>query len=258
MNIYKKTAEWNTVPNPYKLKGHNNIKFHWYKKAHVRNAWDNTDMHWSQAFSAYDAVQTGGKTLVSGTATVNGVHFYIIGDASQYEMAYHGYHDLKTSAYFEQPKIGYVTKSIPTYDVGTENSLISNDGYEGMVLSEGIVDIPAKQTILIPSHHDPVELFGTEYVPIIFTNHGATGGTLIKYSDFKKYVKSGEGHKFLDNGYINYQKNNYVYSKENDVKYSVKYESRKLKSAKRRKAYETAIISDLKYDAKMQHKHGLA
>ena len=34
-------------------------------------------MHWSQAFSAYDAVQTGGKTLVSGTATVNGVHFYI-------------------------------------------------------------------------------------------------------------------------------------------------------------------------------------
>lgn len=162
MNIYKKIAEWNTVPNPYKLKGHNNIKFHWYKKAHVRNAWDNTDMHWSQAFSAYDAVQTGGKTLVSGTATVNGVHFYIIGDASQYEMAYHGYHDLKTSAYFEQPKIGYVTKSIPTYDVGTENSLISNDGYEGMVLSEGIVDIPAKQTILIPSHHDPVELFGTE------------------------------------------------------------------------------------------------
>ena len=58
-----------------------------------------------------------------------------------------------------------------------------------MVLSEGIVDIPAKQTILIPSHHDPVELFGTEYVPIIFTNHGATGGTLIKYSDFKKYVE---------------------------------------------------------------------
>ena len=75
-----------------------------------------------------------------------------------------------------------------------------------MILSEGIVDIPAKQTILIPSHHDPVELFGTEYVPIIFTNHGATGGTLIKYSDLKKYVKSGEGHKFLDNGYINYQK----------------------------------------------------
>ena len=28
----QKTAEWNTVPNPYKLKGHNNIKFHWYKK----------------------------------------------------------------------------------------------------------------------------------------------------------------------------------------------------------------------------------
>ena len=53
-------------------------------------------MHWSQAFSAYDAVQTGGKILVSGTATVNGVHFYFIGDASQYEMAYHGYQDLKT------------------------------------------------------------------------------------------------------------------------------------------------------------------
>lgn len=52
-------------------------------------------MHWSQAFSAYDAVQTDRKTLVSGTATVNGVHFYIIGDASQYEMVYHGYHDLK-------------------------------------------------------------------------------------------------------------------------------------------------------------------
>lgn len=38
----------------------------------------------------------------------------------------------------------------------------------------------------------------------------------------------------------------------------IKYESRKLKSAKRRKAYERAIISDLKYDAKMQHKYGLA
>ena len=73
-----------------------------------------------------------------------------------------------------------------------------------------------------------------------------------------KELKIREGHKFLDNGYINYQKNNHVYSKENDVKYSVKYESRKLKSAKRRKVYEKAIISDLKYDAKMQHKYGLA
>lgn len=139
-------------------------------------------MHWSQAFSAYDAVQTGGKILVSGTATVNGVHFYIIGDASHLSW-------LSRFKNNEQPKIGYVTKSIPTYDVGTENSLISNDGYEGMVLSEGIVDIPAKQTILIPSHHDPVELFGTEYVPIIFTNHGATGGTLIKYSDLKNMLR---------------------------------------------------------------------
>ena len=85
-------------------------------------------------------------------------------------------------------------------------------------------------------------MFGTEYVPIIFTNHGATGGTLIKYSDFKKYVKSGKGHKFLDNGYINYQKNNHVYSKENDVKYSVKYESRKLKSAKRRKHMKKLLL----------------
>ena len=31
-----KTATWNTTPNPYKLNGHNNIKFHWYKKAHVQ------------------------------------------------------------------------------------------------------------------------------------------------------------------------------------------------------------------------------
>lgn len=29
-----------------------------------------------------------------------------------------------------------------------------------------------------------------------------------------KELKIGEGHKFLDNGYINYQKNNHVYSKE--------------------------------------------
>lgn len=28
---YSKTASWNSTPNPYKLNGHNNIKFHWYK-----------------------------------------------------------------------------------------------------------------------------------------------------------------------------------------------------------------------------------
>lgn len=70
----EKTSNWHTVANPYNLNGKNNIKFHWYKKAHIRNAWENTDMHLSQAVNAKDeGTVPGGKITVWGTATVNGV-----------------------------------------------------------------------------------------------------------------------------------------------------------------------------------------
>lgn len=255
-----KIASWNTTPNPYKLNGHNNIKFHWYKKAHVRGAWDNTDTQGSQAINAVsDTSGIGGKTTVMGTATVNGVHYFITGDANENQMIYRGTRNLEPSTYFEQPKIDYVTKTIHTYQMGNENSNIDNDGYSGMVLSKGIVNIKANHTIMIPSHHNPVELFGTKYVPVISNNDtGTTGTTLIKYSDFQNYVTSGEGHTFNYNGVTNYQKNGRVYSKEKDVYQAAKIESRKLKSAKRKKSYEKRIINDLKHDKKMQTEYGLA
>lgn len=255
-----KIASWNTTPNPYKLNGHNNIKFYWYKKAHVRGAWDNIDTQWSQAInSTLNTSGIGGKTIVMGTVNVNGVHYYITGDSDEQEMIYRGTRNLEPSAYFEQPKIGYVTKTIHTYQPNHENSSIDNDGYSGMVLSKGIVNIKANHTIMIPSHHNAVELFGTKYVPVIFNDDtGTTGSTLIKYSDFQNYVTSGEGCTFRYNGDINYQKNGRVYSKEKDVYQAAKIESRKLKSAKRRKSYEKRIINDLKHNKKMQTEYGLA
>ena len=258
-----KIASWNTTPNPYKLNGHNNIKFHWYKKAHVRGAWDNTDMHDSQAINALEdgSSKTGGKRPVMGEATVNGVHYYIVGDPNENEMIYRGTRELEPSAYFEQPKLGYMTKSVPLYFVLGSNTKYDGTGYEGMRIDEGFDNIKAfkHHTIVIPSHHDPAEIFGTKYVPIIFTNEfGTTGGALMKYSDFQNYVTSGEGHKFTYNGETNYQKNGKVYSKEKDVYQAAKIESRKLKSAKRRKSYEKRIINDLKHDKKLQTEYGLA
>lgn len=255
-----KIASWNTTPNPYKLNGHNNIKFHWYKKAHVRGAWDNTDTQGSQAINATSSVsEIGGKTTVMGTATVNGIHYFITGDSYENEMIYRGSRNLEPAEFFEQPKIGYVTKTIHTYQMNNENSAIDNNGFSGIVLSKGIVNIKANHTIMIPSHHNPVELFGTKYVPVIFNDDtDTTGTTLIKYSDFQNYVTSGEGRKFSYNGATNYQKNGKVYSKETDVYQAAKIESRKLKSAKRRKSYEKRIINDLKHDKKMQTEYGLA
>ena len=70
--------------------------------------------------------------------------------------------------------------------MSNENSTIDNDGYSGMVLSKGIVNIKANHTIMIPSHHNPVELFGTKYVPVIFNNDtDTTSTTLTKYSHFQ-------------------------------------------------------------------------
>ena len=161
--------------------------------------------------------------------------------------------------FFEQPKIGYVTKTIHTYQMNNENSAIDNNGFSGIVLSKGIVNIKANHTIMIPSHHNPVELFGTKYVPVIFNDDtDTTSTTLIKYSDFQNYVTSGEGHTFRYNGATNYQKNGRVYSKETDVYQAAKIESRKLKSAWRKKSYEKRIINDLKHDKKMQTEYGLA
>lgn len=256
----QKAASWNSTPNPYKLNGRNNIKFHWYKKAHVRGAWDNTDTNCSQAFNVpADSTTSGGKVTVMGTVNVNGVHYYITGDDEEQEMIYRGARNLHPSEYFEQPKLGYVTKTVHSYSVGEINSSAYGDGYTGIGLGD---DDPVKinkgHTILIPSHHQAVELFGTKYVPVLDTNYGVTGGTLIKESDFQKYVTSGEGHKFNYNGDINYQKNGKVYSTETDVYQAAKIESRKLKSAKRRKSYEKRIINDLKHDKKMQTLYGLA
>lgn len=256
-----KIASWNTTPNPYKLNGHNNIKFHWYKKAHVRGAWDNTDMHDSQAINALDdgSSETGGKRPVMGEATVNGVHYYIVGDPNENEMAYWGTRELEPSAYFEQPKLGYMTKSVPLYFMSKLNTKYDGTGYEGMILQKNPNKASKHTTILIPSHHNAVELFGTKYVPIIFTTtYGSTGGGLMKESDFQKYVASGEGRKFTYNGETNYQKNGRVYSKEKDVYQAAKIESRKLKSAWRKKSYEKRIINDLKHDKKMQTEYGLA
>ena len=255
-----KTASWNTTPNPYKLNGHNNIKFHWYKKAHVRGAWDNTDMNNSQAInSIYDSSsKTGGKRTVMGEVNVNGVHYYIAGDPNENEMIYRGTRELEPKEYFEQPKLGYMTKSVQLYFMSVLNTKYDGTGYDGMIMQESNKALK-HHTILIPSHHQAVELFGTKYVPIVFTTeYGVTAGALMKESDFQKYVASGEGHTFRYNGETNYQKNGRVYSKETDVYQAAKIESRKLKSAKRRKSYEKRIINDLKHDKKMQTLYGLA
>ena len=258
--FFNKTASWNSTPNPYRLNGHNSVKFHWYKKAHVRSAWDNTDTNGSQAFGAPKGNTTsGGKKTVMGTVTVNGVKYYITGDNEEQEMIYQGARDLHPAEYFEQPKIGYVTKTVDVYDIDGVNSSEDNDGYEGIVLRpDGILHARKGHTIMIPSHHTAVELFGTKYVPILCTKYGITSGNLMKESDFQKYVTSGEGHKFTYNHETNYQKNGRVYSTETDVYQAAKIESRKLKSAKRRKSYEKQIISDLKHDKKMQTLYGLA
>ena len=101
-----KIASWNTTPNPYKLNGHNNIKFHWYKKAHVRGAWDNTDTQGSQAINATSSVsEIGGKTTVMGTATVNGVHYFITGDSYENEMAYWGSRNLEPAEFLNNQKL---------------------------------------------------------------------------------------------------------------------------------------------------------
>lgn len=256
-----KIASWNTTPNPYKLNGRNNIKFHWYKKAHVRGAWDNTDMHDSQAINGLEdgSSKTGGKRTVMGEVTVNGVHYYIAGDPNENEMIYRGTRELEPKEYFEQPKLGYMTKSVPLYFMSQLNTKYDGTGYEGMILQKSPNKASKDTTILIPSHHQAVELFGTKYVPIVFTTeYGSTGGGLMKESDFQKYVASGEGHKFTYNGETNYQKNERVYSKEKDVYQAAKIESRKLKSAWRKKSYEKRIINDLKHDKKMQTEYGLA
>ena len=255
-----KTATWNTTPNPYKLNGHNNIKFHWYKKARVRGAWDNTDMNNSQAINSIvdSSSKTGGKRTVMGEVTVNGVHYYIAGDPNENEMIYRGTRELEPKEYFEQPKLGYMTKSVQLYSMSDLNTKYDGTGYDGMIMLESNKALK-HHTILIPSHHQAVELFGTKYVPIVFTTeYGVTGGALMKESDFQKYVASGEGHKFYYNGETNYQKNGRVYSKETDVYQAAKIESRKLKSAKRKKSYEKRIINDLKNDKKMQTEYGLA
>lgn len=254
-----KTASWNTAPNPYKLNGRNNIKFKWYKKAKVRNAWDNTDTIISQAVNAItqSTSATGGQRPVMGEATVNGVHYYIMGDTLEQEMIFRGARDLMPKEYFEQPKLGYMTKSVQLYFATDLSSKYDGSGEWGILIQEGNKALK-HHTIVIPSHHEPVELFGTKYVPIIFkTEYGVTSSDLMKYSDFQKYVASGEGHSFSYNGVTNYQKNGHVYAKDPDAYKAAKIETRKLKSAKRRRSYEKRIISDLKNDAQGQHKYAL-
>lgn len=175
-------------------------------------------------------------------------------------MSWRGYRNLTPSTYFEQPKLGVLTKTIRSIDTRELNSEIETEGYEGIVLDNDSNNFKMHKgdTIMIPSHHNAVELFGTKYVPVLANNdYGQTLSTLMKETDFKNYVVSGEGHKMEYNGCINYQKNGRVYSKETDVYKAAKIESRKLKSAKRRKSYEKSLINDLKDNKKMTVLYGL-
>lgn len=117
-------------------------------------------MHDSQAINALDdgSSETGGKRPVMGEATVNGVHYYIVGDPNENEMIYRGTRELEPSAYFEQPKLGYMTKSVPLYFMSVLNTKYDGTGYDGMILQKSLNKALKHTTILIPSHHNAVEL----------------------------------------------------------------------------------------------------
>ena len=192
----------------WNLNGHNQIKAHWYKKAHWRDAWNNINIGFSADVdgNGESFTQNGGYPVI-GTVNVNGRKYYI--------QWYGNFMHLAIKESFESQRLMHSDHKIKMYELDTDESSLDAPQYTLSLTSMEF----ATKNFMIPAHHNAITLTNengqtNQYVPVIgMKGHLSTAPGWIKKSDFdqlKNNTTTGKKVIWYDE-YV-WQKGNHVYN----------------------------------------------
>lgn len=168
---YNELRRANLITPRLNYTGKESIKIHWYKKAHLRNGWNNVNVSISwDVFPAEGGNCANGMVAPIATATVNHRKYSIFVDQQDNI-------DFGDSSTFEQPQLIKSKLPLLTYSMQGTNY----DGYE--VTDSGTIPV---SNIIIPTHHN-----------VITFPYREEGGKL------EQFVPTGEGYLISKEQYDN-------------------------------------------------------
>lgn len=263
---------WHIRTVPYNLNGHNDIKFHWWKKPHFKMAYGSVNQLMDQNDDA--AAQGAGLNTVNsyyiGTVTINGEKRYIspCPDLNDTVRKRTGDHVTLPTYDFDKPaELRHTTKGLDAYLPTVEKNHIT------LQISQDQFD--KNDTVVVYKDSKPLRFSVPGYgsmtmIPVTYVTNGGNGLTMLDYNDFKKYTKRGAKHQRSIDTYVHFTLNGQTLSHFNFTKptkfrngswgnsdaLTYKAANKYLHSAKWRKAIAKKNIEYLKFFAKQVRDQG--
>ena len=268
------------------ITNNNSLSISWYKKAHIKNCWPNTDFTATNINTPFpvsnDQDKWGasafrGKTIIIGKAKFNGKEYDVAYGGKQYiqdKLTWDVFHynytnkrpknmsiSLIPKTAYEDPQLVKVNHKIQMYytDIREKNTTeISIDAWMGRNTR-----LMPKEVVMLPSHHQVVEIKGVKFIPIVYTDRSIEYSGLIKYSNYQKYITHPKNLKTIysyewakqKNGHVDFQ----FYDKgdKSDFYRTVSWVNSYLKSSKQKRIAQKQFINSINKRYKKYKKIGL-
>lgn len=285
-DYFTKTSNWYSLSPSEGITNNNSLSISWYKKAHIKNCWPNTDFTATNINTPFpvsnDQDKWGasafrGKTIIIGKAKFNGKEYDVAYGGKQYiqdKLTWDVFHynytnkrpknmsiSLIPKTAYEDPQLVKVNHKIQMYytDIREKNTTeISIDAWMGRNTR-----LMPKEVVMLPSHHQVVEIKGVKFIPIVYTDRSIEYSGLIKYSNYQKYITHPKNLKTIysyewakqKNGHVDFQ----FYDKgdKSDFYRTVSWVNSYLKSSKQKRIAQKQFINSINKRYKKYKKIGL-
>ena len=285
-DYFTKTSNWYSLSPSEGITNNNSLSISWYKKAHIKNCWPNTDFTATNINTPFpvsnDQDKWGasafrGKTIIIGKAKFNGKEYDVAYGGKQYiqdKLTWDVFHynytnkrpknmsiSLIPKTAYEDPQLVKVNHKIQMYytDIREKNTTeISIDAWMGRNTR-----LMPKEVVMLPSHHQVVEIKGIKFIPIVYTDRSIEYSGLIKYSNYQKYITHPKNLKTIysyewakqKNGHVDFQ----FYDKgdKSDFYRTVSWVNSYLKSSKQKRIAQKQFINSINKRYKKYKKIGL-
>ena len=285
-DYFTKTSNWYSLSPSEGITNNNSLSISWYKKAHIKNCWPNTDFTATNINTPFpvsnDQDKWGasafrGKTIIIGKAKFNGKEYDVAYGGKQYiqdKLTWDVFHynytnkrpknmsiSLIPNTAYEDPQLVKVNHKIQMYytDIIEKNTTeISIDAWMGRNTR-----LMPKEVVMLPSHHQVVEIKGVKFIPIVYTDRSIEYSGLIKYSNYQKYITHPKNLKTIysyewakqKNGHVDFQ----FYDKgdKSDFYRTVSWVNSYLKSSKQKRIAQKQFINSINKRYKKYKKIGL-
>lgn len=180
-------AGWSTKI-PYNLHGKNSIKFHWYKKAQVKNLWNNVNVMPSIDWDMSTDDRGQGSAAVLGYVTLNGHRYYITqNDLRDIE--------LQLPENFEDPTIMKAPRKIQTYVYGENGSDDNAYDITKGAKAQCFTIAPNAKSATLRMKNGKMK----EFMPVTIAdkvNNAGTCGGMITKEDYDTLTKTSQRVKY--------------------------------------------------------------